>query len=229
MKLSANTVSILKNLASINSNIVLDVGSVIRTISEGKNILAKATIQEEFDTSFGIYDLNEFLGVHGMFEEPEIALSSDAMFARISSGRQSVKYFFSDASFLTKPEKDVNMPNIDLKFTMSDSDINALRKAAATLGSTDMTISGDGDKNSPITAVIGEVKNNTANSYSIDITADTSTRPDVPFSFVFNIGNYKFMSGNYEVSISSKLISHFVNDSGAIEYWVALEKSSSFG
>jgi hypothetical protein len=227
MKLSTNTVSILKNLASINSNIVLDVGSIIRTISEGKNILAKATIQEEFDTSFGIYDLNEFLGVHGMFEEPDIALSSDAMFATVSSGRQSVKYFFSDASFLTKPEKDVNMPNIDLKFTMTDEDINSLRKAAATLGSTDMTIAGDAT--GPITVVIGEVKNNTANSYSIDITADTSTRPDVPFSFVFNIGNYKFMSGNYEVSISSKLISHFVNDSGAVEYWVALEKDSTFG
>jgi hypothetical protein len=227
MKLSNDTTAILKNLASINSNIVLDIGSTIRTISEGKNILAKATISEAFDQSFGIYDLNEFLGVNGMFTDPDMTISDDANYATIKSGRQSVKYFFSDASFLTKPEKDVNMPKIDLEFAISDENLNTLRKASATLGSTDMTISGDAD--GAITVVIGETKNNTANSFSVDITEDTTTRPDCAFSFVFNIGNFKFMSGDYVVSISSKLISHFVNDSGVIEYWVALEKDSSFG
>jgi hypothetical protein len=35
--------------------------------------------------------------------------------------------------------------------------------------------------------------------------------------------------GDYEVGISSKLISHFVNKELGIEYWIALEKTSTYG
>jgi hypothetical protein len=34
---------------------------------------------------------------------------------------------------------------------------------------------------------------------------------------------------DYRVDISSKLISHFVNEISGIQYWVALEKTSTYG
>ena len=46
MKLSNETIGVLKNFASINSNIVINTGSEVRTISEAKSILAKATVTE---------------------------------------------------------------------------------------------------------------------------------------------------------------------------------------
>jgi len=79
MKVSNVTQAILKNFASINSNIVINAGSELKTIAEAKNVLAKATVEESFDTPFGIYDLNEFLGVMAMFDDPELTVADDAL------------------------------------------------------------------------------------------------------------------------------------------------------
>jgi hypothetical protein len=51
----------------------------------------------------------------------------------------------------------------------------------------------------------------------------------VACNFIFNIGNFKFVNDDYEVSISNKLISNFKAKNTPIEYWVALEKNSTFG
>ena len=59
MKLSENTVNILKNFSTINQNILVKSGSQLRTMSTMKNILGEASITEDFPKEFGIYDLNE--------------------------------------------------------------------------------------------------------------------------------------------------------------------------
>jgi hypothetical protein len=60
MKLSDNTLTILKNFAGINNSILVKQGTRLRTISVAKNILAEADITEEFPRDFAIYDLNQF-------------------------------------------------------------------------------------------------------------------------------------------------------------------------
>ena len=47
MKLSDNTLTILKNFAGINNSILVKGGTRLRTISVAKNILAEADITEE--------------------------------------------------------------------------------------------------------------------------------------------------------------------------------------
>ena len=44
-----------------------------------------------------------------------------------------------------------------------------------------------------------------------------------------NVGNLKVVNEDFEVSISSKLISQFKSKQSAIEYFIALEKSSTYG
>ena len=48
MKLSDNTLTLLKNFAGINQSILVKQGNKLRTISIAKNILAEAEITEEF-------------------------------------------------------------------------------------------------------------------------------------------------------------------------------------
>ena len=227
MKLSADTLAILKNFSSINSNIVLRPGSVIKTMAEAKNVLAKATVSEVFpDNDVGIYDLNEFLGVVGMFSSPEFKFSDDMNSVAIVEGKRSVKYFFSDTSILTFPSKDIVMPKAEVSFSLTQDDINSLRKAASTLGVTDVVIFGDADSAEAFVKV-SDVKDATSNSFKIEL-ADVSRRAE-PFNFVFNIGNFKLISGDYNVNVSSKLISHFKHQSLDVEYWIALEKNSTYG
>ena len=61
MKLSDNSLTVLKNFAGINNSILVKQGTSLRTISVAKNILAEAEITEEFPRDFAIYDLNKFL------------------------------------------------------------------------------------------------------------------------------------------------------------------------
>jgi hypothetical protein len=227
MKLSKETVGLFKKFAGINSNIVLKPGSVIKTMAEAKNVLAKATVSETFpDQDVGIYDLNEFLGVAGMFDSPDFKFADDMNSVAIVEGKRSVKYFFSDTSILTFPTKDISMPKAEVTFSLSQDDLNALRKAASTLGVTDVVIFGEEGSDEAFVKV-SDVKDATSNSFKIEL-ADVSRRAD-PFSFVFNIGNFKLISGDYAVSVSSKLISHFKHQSMDLEYWIALEKNSTYG
>jgi len=226
MKLSNDTLAVLKNFAAINSNLVFNQGSTVKTISEAKNILATATISESFDTPFGIYDLNEFLGVMSMFDTPELQVSDDNNSAVIKQDRRSVKYFFSDPSILTSPSKDITMPDPEVTFKLTADDMNALRRASSTLGVTDVIIVGEANSNT-IKMQVTDSKDATSNSFDIDM--NECTRSTEPFRFVFNINNFKFVNGDYNVQISSKLISHFKNENVPVEYWVALEKTSTFG
>ena len=77
MQLSDSTLDILRNFSSINQNILIKGGGPIKTISEARNVVAKAEIPETFDKDFGIYDLNEFIGVTGLVNNPNLEFNND--------------------------------------------------------------------------------------------------------------------------------------------------------
>ena len=49
------------------------------------------------------------------------------------------------------------------------------------------------------------------------------------FMVPMHLDDLKIIPDDYEVSISSKLISQFANPKMNVKYWIALEKSSTFG
>ena len=71
MNISGNTISVLKNFSSINQSLVVDAGNTIRTISPQKTVMAVAEVDDTFDSSFAIYDLNQFLSAVSLFEKPD--------------------------------------------------------------------------------------------------------------------------------------------------------------
>ena len=225
MKLSEQTLSTLKNFAGINSNVVLNPGSVVKTMSESKTIMSSATISEDIPAQIGIYDLNEFLGVVNMFDDPDLLFDNEFKSVRVTEGKRAVKYFFSEPSILTTPSKDVVMPPCDVTFTLTAEDMSNIRRAASALGVTDCVIKCEPGSTPQL--IVTDTKDSTSNSYEIDL--DESVGNGVTCNFVFNIGNFKFVNDDYDVSISSKLISNFKAKNSSIEYWVALEKNSTFG
>ena len=70
-----------------------------------------------------------------------------------------------------------------------------------------------------------ENHNATSNAFSIDI--DGEFKQDAVFNFIIDISNLKLLPGDYDVEISSKLVTQFSTDN--IKYWIALEKSSTYG
>ena len=224
MELSDNTLNILRNFSSINQNILIKTGNNIKTISEARNVVATADVTEEFTKNFGIYDLNEFIGVMGLVDAPSLKFEEDFVIVSDSSGRSKVKYFYAAEETLTSPTKDVTMPDADVKFTLDNDTLNKLKKAASTLGHSEVSIRA---KDGVLSLSVVENQNATSNAFSIEI--DGEFKQDAVFNFIISISNLKILPGDYDVEISSKLITQFKHKEMPLRYWIALEKSSTYG
>ena len=224
MIISDETLNVLKNFASINPNLVFKPGQKLKTISEAKTILSSADIVEDFPVEFGVYDLNEFLAVYNLIESPELEFEDKSVLIKNSVGsRQQVRYYYSQPEILTTPQKDIQMPEPEVGVNMSEDVLSQIRKAAAVLGHTEMSIKGE---DGVVTASVIDGKDSTSNSFLIELDRDNSCKND--FNFVVSIPNLKLLPGDYFVSISSKLISNWTNANYPVEYFIALEKSSTY-
>ena len=220
MQLSESTKEILKHFSEINPNLGITPGKQLKTISTMKNILATANVSEDFPQDIAIYDLNEFLGVMSLFTKPTFAFDDKSLSISEEGTSTKSKYYFADPSILTVPQKDVKMPEAEVQFTLTETDLTKVKKAAAMLQLPDISIS---SKGSDIMLSAIDKKNDTANNFSIKVGVTNSK-----FEFHFKTEHLKMLPGDYNVSISSKLISNFKHKSKPIEYWVALENTSKF-
>ena len=222
MKLSEQTLDTLKNFANINTNILIKKGNELSTISTMRNIFAKAEITEEFTNEFGIYDLNQFLSVVTSLDKTNISLDDKFMTIASEGSKSKAKYFYSDPSVIVSPTKDVTMPEADVTFTLSESNLKELLNMAAILATPDLALVGT--NGGAISLTVCDKKNTTSNTFSIDV-AEGAT---ADFTFYFKVENMKMLSGDYDVQVSSKSISHFQHKKLPIQYWIALEPDSSF-
>ena len=221
MKLSDNTLSLLKNFSNINQSILFKQGNKLRTMSVMKNILAEATIDEELPKDFGIYDLGQFLNGLGLLNSPELDFQDDS-YVIIREGRSRSKYFFADPNvIITPPDKPIELPSEDVTFEISTDQLDKLLKAAGIYQLPDLSVVGDSNG---VKIVVRDKKNETSNDFSITV-GETS---DI-FSFNFKVENIKILPGTYEVVVSQKLLSRFNSKNHDLTYYIALEPDSTFG
>ena len=218
MKLSTETISVLKNFSTINANLMVKSGSSLSTMSAMKNIVAKADVTEEFPSDFAIYDLNEFLSALSLFGKPDLEFGNDFVIITEEGTSKSLKYWFSDPSVVTTPSKEISMPSTELTFNLSSDTLNEITKAAAVIGVPDMALSGG-------KLMVTDKKNSTANAYETSLDVGDV---DAQYKFWFKVENLKVMPGAYDVEVSSKKISHFTNTKLGVQYWIALEPESSY-
>ena len=222
MKLSDHTIEVLKNFATINQNLVIKEGSTLSTMSAMKNIVAKADVEESFDKEVAIYDLNEFLASISLFTSPILDFKESFVTIKEENSSTSLKYFYSDPSVVTSPSKTITMPSKEVEFTLNGDNLNKLKRAAGVIQAPDLVLE---KKSTGSFLTVKDKKNDTANTYSIDV--DTKTEGS-DFKFYYKVENLKVMDGNYDVEISSKNISHLKSTNKDVEYWVALEPESSY-
>ena len=221
MKLSDKTLTLLKNFSSINQSILFKEGNSLRTISVMKNILAEATIEEDLPKDFGIYDLNQFLNGLNLHHNAELDFQNDG-YVVIKEGKSRSKYFFADPNvIITPPDKSISLPSEDVCFLLDTKELDKLLKAASVYQLPDLSVVGEAGV---VKLVVRDKKNDTSNEYAI-VVGET----DQEFTFNFKVENIKIIPGNYEVVISSKLLSQFKNTSYDVTYWIALEPDSQFG
>jgi hypothetical protein len=221
MKLSDQTLNILKNFAGINNSILVKQGTQLRTISVAKNILAEASIDEDFPRDFAVYDLNQFLNGLTLHQDPDLDFSPES-YISIKEGKRRVKYFYADpAVIVSPPEKEITLPSDDVQFQLDSSALEKLLKAAAVYQLPDLSAVGEAGV---VKLVVRDKKNDTSNEFAV-VVGET----DKEFSFNFKVENIKIIPGAYDVVVSQKLLSKFTNTNCDLKYYIALEPDSTFG
>jgi len=215
MKLSNETLTVLKNFSSINQGIQFKKGKKLSTVSSSKTVLAQAQLKDDFPKEFCIYDLNEFLSVHGLYKDSEIDFTdSDVIF---KNGKRSSNYRMTAKEMIvTPPEKEITLPSVDCEFTLTAEDYADVIKATSILSSPNIAVQSDGDT---INIVSFDAENNAAHTNTIEVGQGNGKK----YNIVFKTENIKLISGTYDVKISFKGIGHFKNTKDDIQYWIAFE------
>lgn len=227
LKLSNNTLHVLKNFSEINGSILVREGSRLKTISVGENMIAQYDCEEEFPITFGIYDLRQFITGLDLFPDPTLEFKNND-YVIINGGGRKTKFFFSDPEITIKaaPERDVNFPESDLSFSLSVGTLLTLKRASVVYGLPDLKITSlDG----VITLSLCDRENDTTNTFEETVPGDSTG----DYEFFIKIENLRLAVGEkaspkdntklYDVKVSSKLISQWTNVCSPLTYYIALE------
>jgi hypothetical protein len=221
MKVSEKTINLLRNYANINQSIEFREGNILKTVSPLNTILASVEVEEEFPRTFPIYELNRFLGTLALFQNPELDFTDNGVIISDDNHKATYRYCGSSSMFQTPPEKNITFPDAEVSFELSQDQFKKTVNAANTLGLPEIVVEGNASE-------IFLVVNDTAN-VSSDVFSTPVGKTNEIFRMIFKSENLnKIMEGAYNVSLSSKRISHFKREGDSLQYWIALEQNSTF-
>ena len=227
MKFSNETLSILKNFASINQGMLFRKGKTLKTVSPHKNILSEATITEDIPSEFGIHDVNNFWSVMSIHGDDQTFEFDDkhVIFSGVK-GRSKLKYRFADIKTITvPPENIIKLNSIDVKFTLTETDFSLLLRAANILSSTHIAIESDGVK---IKFLAYDASDDSTSNQALDIGEGNGDKYRIIFK---TEAIQKVLLGDYDLDYSTNNgvpVAHFKNKKQALQYWIAAESGSKF-
>lgn len=215
MKLSENTLSVLKNFSSINSGIVLQKGNLQKTISPEKSILVEAEVEDVLPEQFGIYDLNQFLGNISTLNNPDLTFTDNAVL--MNDGDIKFNYYSCSTNLIVSPpDKELKLKQVDVSFSLTNAILTKLLRLAAMNNLTHLSVVG---KNGEIRLQTHEKANDTSNHASFKL----NDYNGADFTASFKVENIKLIPGDYDVEIQLGAFAKFVSKSGKIKYFIALE------
>lgn len=216
MKISQKTLEILKNFSGINNSIFIKKGSRLAVKSFGNTIVGLTPIEDEFPTDFAVIDMSEFLNVVSSFDDPEFEFEERCV--KISGDNRTVTYYYGSQAYLESanviPKRDTlpDLNNIVAAFTLSEHDLNNIRKTAAILRLERIGISKTGVRlftpNKP-----------TSNEVKFDIPVECQTEDE----YQCNIDLLKMIPDTYSVRIQNGDLVVFERTDG-LAYVVGLER-----
>lgn len=219
MKISNETIELLKNFSTINQSFLFKPGNTLRTISPMKNIFAEATVAETFPIECAIYELPKFLSVISLFDEPN--LEFDEQYVTISSSKnkaQSVRYYYAVKTLIiAPPDKSPKIAEEIDTFDLRADDLNKLLKGSVIMGLPHFVVE---TKNSVRTVSVMNKSVKGSNNLTIEEGDSEASNYDV----VVNVDKLKMMSDAYGVLVGQNGKSKFVSFvSSNVSYFIAAE------
>lgn len=217
MKFSERTLTILKSFSSINKSILMKPGSVLKTVTPEKTLIATASIPDEIPAQACIYDLSRFLSILSLYKDPDVEFHDK--YFMIKDGKQRTKYVFADISMIhAAPEKEIKIPSSDVVVNVSWNDLQSVIKAAGVLQFTEVAFVGEAGK-------IYLKATNSAQENSDDYGVEIGETSD-EFKIIIKTDNLKLLPQDYQVTLCAKGISEFKGSD--VTYYIGIESKSTY-
>lgn len=217
MKFSERTLTILKSFSTINKSILMKEGNVLKTVTPEKTLVATATIPDQIPSQACVYDLSRFLSILSLYNDPDVEFEDK--YFMIKDGKRRTKYVYADISMIhAAPEKDIQLPTLDVVVDVSWDDMQSVIKAAGVLQFAEVAFVGAEGK---IWLKAIDSNNENSDDYGVEI----GTTSD-EFKIVIKTDNLKLLPQDYKVSLSAKGISEFKGDD--VTYYVAIDTKSTY-
>lgn len=215
MKLSEQTLGVLKNFATINDGLVLQKGKIQKTISPEQTILVEAELGEDFPETFGIYDLSQFLGNISALNNPEMEFSRESVI--MDDGDMKLNYYSCSTNLIiSPPNKELVLKKVDVRFDLSSDTLKKLLRLSLMNNLSNITVLG---KQGELRLQTHERKDDTSN-FAYTKIAD---HDGDDFSVSFKTDNLKLIPDDYHVEIMIGGFAKFTNKTGNIKYFIAAE------
>lgn len=219
MKLSEQTIEILKNYATLNQSLQFRKGSELTTITPTSTVFAKSRVVESFPFDFAIYDLNKLLSKLSLYRDCELEFEPDRIVLKSADGRRTdyIKYS-SPKIMVVPPDKKIALDDPEHEFELSNEDLTWQRKSAGISNSPYIIFRGDGKKI--------YIQSNDVTNDSSDMSSTEIAKTNKSFVYVIKLENWKMLDGSYRVKLRPKL-SKFEHTDKPIEYFIAVESGLS--
>lgn len=199
MKLTATTIEVLKNFATINPNIQIIPGKVQRTTSPQKNVIAEVVTQEEFPLECAIFDLSKFLAILTLFEDPELDFKESAVEVKSTKDSNTLQYFYAHSRTIVCPTRNpLEADRIIDSFELKSDTLSKLTKSAAIIGAPDTVIECDGKNRKLMVSKNPKVKS--SNNYYVT----EKVKGIESYSIRISNDNMKLIPNTYMVEICEK-------------------------
>lgn len=222
MKLSLDTLTVLKNFSNISTGIYFPGGNTLRIKDSKNRMLAEATIKESLPV-FGIADLAKFIGILTIDKDAEVAFKGSDAIVTMLGGKSKINYRGAPKNLLNVPKDtkfEVEKPFC--KVTLTKETLEYIYKIVALLGLPSVAIENSGDK---YFVKVFDPKDDSANVQTLEVEGKGKGKD---FQIIFDQETLKFVDGDYEVSLAKDGPAQFKNTKLELTYWIAPELGSRF-
>lgn len=219
VRLSPETIEILKNISTINNSIKFKQGTRLRAMSNSNSVFIDAEIKETIPEDFAIYELSKFLNVLALpnLKDAEL-IFDDKEYVTIQSNGTKIVYYFTEESFVVYPDKEITLPSVDLTTSLEQDDIENFLRAASALNHKLLVFSVKDEK---VTLVATTPEIDTSNDYEVEL---GEAEGAIDGDYKIRVEHLKILPGDYEVEICAKGIAKFSHKTRELIYYVGLER-----
>ena len=141
MKISENTLKMLKWMTSVNGGIKIDEGNKLYSKSESQAMCCVCEVEETFPKAFVTTNLAKFLSLVELIEDPEFEFEDKYVTVTSGDGKNKVQFYLSDPALVNQSNKiPKDQKDIAIQFHLNSEDLTKVYDAAKVLNVSDITL-----------------------------------------------------------------------------------------